>query len=405
MKIKRLRTKKEKKLKRLDVIIVLICLVVSNILILKSTESYFSDIIDLIKLFKELNVPFDKCIMVYTILGILYITSIIQKSKWIICIYLAFRISRMKNIKENQKYEVINNIDYYRETFKEITPAEISLVTDLEIEYKKDMVASILDLYQKGWIEFEDNTIIIKQNEKIHTLKRSYIKLLKMIEDNDFSIKSVKEWEEVSIEEAIEDNLIQKFNSNKKNKFWLSKIISKFFIIIFVLSLIFLIKFIANNYENVELQIEKFQTYGLNEGISEIRFLKENKEVMTEYLDFISLVTRVYIYIVGVVISMVVLTVIPIYRFSTRMFERKNENKKFTRTKLGKILVEQFVGIKKYIHDYSLLSGKEKDAIVLWNEFLVYAIVLEENEKIIENISKYKNINNILNKILEIVII
>ena len=47
-----------------------------------------------------------------------------------------------------------------------------------------------------------------------------------------------------------------------------------------------------------------------------------------------------------------------------------------------------------------LHTDKEKEHIVLWNDFLIYAVLLEENENIINDINKYKNINlNILNNI------
>lgn len=40
--------------------------------------------------------------------------------------------------------------------------------------------------------------------------------------------------------------------------------------------------------------------------------------------------------------------------------------------------------MKNFIHDYSNLSEAEKDSLVLWDDYLIYAVVLEENEKIIE---------------------
>ena len=74
----------------------------------------------------------------------------------------------------------------------------------------------------------------------------------------------------------------------------------------------------------------------------------------------------------------------------------------YERTKEGKILVEQIIGIKNYIHDFSLLSEKEKEDISLWEDFLIYAVVLEENKDIIDDICNYKNIRfNIISEILE----
>ena len=65
---------------------------------------------------------------------------------------------------------------------------------------------------------------------------------------------------------------------------------------------------------------------------------------------------------------------------------------KYERTKEGKILVEQIAAMQRYIHEFSLLSDMEKEQVKLWEEFLVYAIVLEENEEIVSNIFSYKNV-------------
>ena len=36
--------------------------------------------------------------------------------------------------------------------------------------------------------------------------------------------------------------------------------------------------------------------------------------------------------------------------------------------------------MKNFIHDYSNLSEAEKDSLVLWDDYLIYAVVLEEKE-------------------------
>lgn len=95
----------------------------------------------------------------------MFILLLVFKCFIIIAVYLGFRITRMKKTKENSRYEVIENIDYYRERFNDISPVEISLITDLEIESKKDISASILNLYQKGIIEFNGSTILVKNED------------------------------------------------------------------------------------------------------------------------------------------------------------------------------------------------------------------------------------------------
>ena len=51
-------------------------------------------------------------------------------------------------------------------------------------------------------------------------------------------------------------------------------------------------------------------------------------------------------------------------------------------------MVEQIAGIKNYIHDFGLLSEKDKEYVVLWNDFLIYVVLLEENESVYTGITK-----------------
>ena len=61
---------------------------------------------------------------------------------------------------------------------------------------------------------------------------------------------------------------------------------------------------------------------------------------------------------------------------------------KYERTDLGNQLSEKINAMKNFIHDFTRLSEAEKNSIIIWDEFLCYAIALEENESIIKEIKK-----------------
>lgn len=52
----------------------------------------------------------------------------------------------------------------------------------------------------------------------------------------------------------------------------------------------------------------------------------------------------------------------------------------------------KWISFKKYLEDYSMLSEQESNAIVIWEKYLIYAIALGINKKIIK---KYAKLNNI----------
>lgn len=68
------------------------------------------------------------------------------------------------------------------------------------------------------------------------------------------------------------------------------------------------------------------------------------------------------------------------------LLERKSDVKQYKRTNLGNEMAECIYGMKNFIHDYSNLSEVHQEQVVLWDDYLVYAVVLEENQKIIADI-------------------
>lgn len=46
---------------------------------------------------------------------------------------------------------------------------------------------------------------------------------------------------------------------------------------------------------------------------------------------------------------------------------------------------------KNFIHDYSNLNMADRRQVVFWEDYLVYAVVLEENEEIVNEIAKAVN--------------
>lgn len=53
--------------------------------------------------------------------------------------------------------------------------------------------------------------------------------------------------------------------------------------------------------------------------------------------------------------------------------------------------IYKWIALKRYLEDYSLLSEQDTNAILIWEEYLVYAIALGVNKKILK---KYVSLND-----------
>ena len=398
MKTKRIKTKKEKLILLLDIAVIIVC-------ILRSLGNYkfFAEGFGMVKEFSGSN-PFMSCLLIFYMIW-LFILYIAIKNFIIIAIYLAYRIPKKRIIKHNTKYEVIENIDYFRERFTGITPPEISLLTDLEIETKKDLAASILNHYNKKVVSFDSkNKMVVNKDVNTEHLKESDSYLYSLLLNNNLNIVSVKKWKEISTKEAIEDGYIKEKNREKRYGF------SDSLLTIFRwVGIMFLAGIIGGGYlvtppgQKLMKNMEEYET--ITKDIKDqdviVDMIKEDKDFRKLTYDLY--VGSIPVCLVGTfaVVAIFALFSMPFYlraRKITYFFVDAND--KYDRTPEGKILVEQIVGMKNFIHDFSNLSQSEKEEVVLWNDFIIYAILLEENEKIIHEILKIKKMDvNILDNV------
>lgn len=396
MKTKRIKTKKEKLLLILDIVVAIICIIRCF-----KYHSFFSEGYYAIKALGGTSLI---RLLLFFYMIWLFILYIIVKNFIIIAIYLAYRIPRKRILKQNTKYEVIDNIDYFRDRFTGITPAEISMLTDLEIETKKDLSASILNLYNKKLISFDNNKMIINKDVNTDHLKESDSYLYSLLLNNNLNVVTIKEWKNISTKEAIEDGYISE--KHRSNRYGFSNSVMT---IIKWVGVMFLAGIIGGGYlatpvgQKVMTNMEEYEkiTKDIEDQDVIIDMIKTDKDF--QKLTYDIYVGSIPVVIVGTfaVVALFALFSMPFYLRARKItYYFVDANDKYERTSEGKVLVEQIVGMKNFIHDFSNLSQSEKQEVVLWNDFIIYAILLEENEKIIHEILKVKNMDvNILNTV------
>ena len=390
MKTKRIKTKKEKLLLLLDIAVALICII--------RCAKYYSFFKEGFEAFKAISSSHLISILLFFYMIWLFILYIIIKNFIILAIYLAYRIPRKRILKQNTKYEVIDNIDYFRERFNNITPSEISLLTDLEMETKKDLSASILNLYNKKLISFDDKKrIVISNNADTNDLKESDKYLYSLLINNNLNPVSIKQWKDISIKEAIKDGYIKEKNRNKRYGFS-----DSIMTIIKWVGVMFLAGIIGGGYlvtpvgQKLMHNMEEYEKITKDIKDQQIIIDMINEDEDFKQLTYDIYVASVPVAIVGTfaVIALFALFSMPFYlRARMVTYILVDANDKYERTSEGNLLVEQIVGMKNFIHDFSNLSQEQKEAVILWNDFIIYAILLEENEKIIGEIFKLKKVD------------
>ena len=291
-------------------------------------------------------------------------------------LYLFTKIIKYaKILKNTPKQKPVIKLDYYREIpgGKETVPSDAAFMQgSIEANIPNTISATMLDLAIRKAISFEivdtgkkkkevKVNLLLEDSSSLKTQEQPVYDYLKKVckKDNSFNMKD--------LEEYIEEH-ITSFNSMTK------KVIK----------------------ETKEAQIQK-ENYSLSEEE------KSTKYVGISALYFVLLCFLVFGFIMILAMSDVgVLALIPTvltlityiltFRISSRYtgFTQKGINEK-----------EEWKGLKKYMKDFSLLNEKEVPALVLWEQYLVYATVFGIAEKVLKQLKvKYPEMltDDMLNK-------
>ena len=320
---------------------------------------------------------------------------------WIIVVYFAkmilnsIRVRKNAIIKRNEEYV------YYRGDLNKVSPSVIMFASTFNVDIKKSISATILKLKLTGYIKENSNSYIYT-NKDISNLLESEKMVLNLIINNYFDKNTYKE---VVKQETLDNKYIVKNRGGIP--FRILKIIIAICIPIMVFAFsAWLSEYIFENYRvypeddghtyiilNNEDEIEQLYyeevkdindyyhrtmldgTY-ISYNYSEIRADKFEYSVVRKAF-FLNLITAIIISFFGVLLLISLYIVID---------QIKYINKNYRRTIKGKKLLNKAYALKNYLKDYSLIKDRTEEELILWEYYLVYAVVLGVNAKIEDQI-------------------
>ena len=263
-------------------------------------------------------------------------------------IYFVERNVSIRIKRDNTKYTTEENILYYRELLDNISPAVISIVDNYKIEPKKDALAGILKLVLSGHVKMDNNTLEVIDKET-ESLSISQKELYNMIRDGKLDDIETEAWKTECYREATNEGyvyLIQDLNQKHAGEHFIKGIIK--FMVIFISSIALIM--ILNALDVI---------------------------ILTMFLIlFLIVFSGFYIpYLIG---------------YTVYYLLRKSD---FRYTEKGEKTKNRIEGLKRFINDYSSLDEKDKKEVVLWDDYLIYAVLFEQNKSIIKDMLKLKGLD------------
>ncbi len=305
-----------------------------------------------------------------------------------------------KQVLENSSFITIHNLEYYRDKLDGISPGAISMLEDLRLEPDKDITACILHYEMLGVLRQTESGYEMggKSIEECRNLSESDRYMICHLLAGDWRQESILHtWQQKVITEIkksgwITERLMLSTEIKKQNKreshmmrIWI--VILLLFCLIVTLGTeknIFrdaLPKDVFDKIPNAVFVVGEMQ----KEVLDKLDLVNTSGKTANERLfgdiDFLWKLT----FVITMDSAFLLLLLFPVL-YMTFGEGKKGERSPYKRTPLGEVYTEYIYGMKNFIRDYSNLSEAEKDSLVLWDDYLIYAVVLEENEKIVEEI-------------------
>lgn len=315
---------------------------------------------------------FISLLLVSILILIIYSLTFIMLTLPVTLFLLARKSVDIEKELKNKKYTSRQKVIYYRDKLNGISPTTISLMQNIKIEEEKDLIATLLKLQLMGNIVISGNEIIITSDDTSKLLPSEEI-LFNELKTGKLRRSYIEDWKKQAVVEAK----AQGYLKEKKS----SKTLVRKKIILVILCILSLIYFMAKA-DSVINTLDGVLKLDISEDMSLFDIpTHKDSEI---FIDALAQVALMFVSMIGIFGCPVLYFIFHVmYKF------QKDELK---RTYKGEALTDEILGMKRFLHDFSMLDEANKELIGLWDEFLIYAVALGENEKIVEDILNIKNI-------------
>ena len=272
-----------------------------------------------------------------------YIIVSLFKSFYLTILYIGIRVAYRKYNKEKLDKIDFKNNSYYRDIISKYSPAVLSYIDDFKLE-EKDIVATLMSLELKQKLTIKDGIKIINDSEENLDENEKYI--FKKLKSNTLKNINMLEFEEKVKKDCLDYNLLEENKDIKK------KIIKKviFTVCIYILIVVGFFNF-PTFYNNIP-----------------------NKNIAILLLP----------------VMFILFFIMIILPFSTivyiKSYYRMNKQNPYIRNKQARNINEKLEGLRNYMKDFSQLSESQYNEIVLWEDYLIYSVILGQNSKIVKEI-------------------
>lgn len=344
--------------------------------------------------------------MIYSGEYILYsgIIFLFTPFMWIILVHFLKMIFRSIRVRKNAIIKKDEEYIYYRGDLDKVSPSIIMFTSALEVDMKKSISATILKLKLLGYIKEKDKEYVYTNKDEAELLESEKM-VLNLIRYNKFDKSRYKK---VIEEETLKNKYLTKNHGGIP--FRILKIIIAICIPIIVFAFsVWLDQYVFENYHvwpeddghayiylKIDKDVEKLhdEIKDENDYYSDEAGGYNYREIRADKLEYSVVRKTLFLNILGtfMVGFIEIFVLIALYIVIEQIIYI---NKNYRRTIKGKNLLNKAYALKNYLKQYSLIENRTEKELVLWEYYLIYAVILDVNVKIKDEIIE-KYIKNVI---------
>lgn len=315
-----------------------------GIVIIKAIIMFANDII-----FVNTSLEINYIIFLFIILFLPYIFASILSVFQFFMLYIGIRIAYNKFYKEKLDKIDFKNDKYYRDIISKYSPGVLSYIDDFSID-ESDIVATVMTLQLKQKVSIEDTIKLIDDSEENLDENEKYV--LYKIKKNDLKNIDMPTFKNKVVNDCKKYNLLDEKSSETEA----------------VLSCILIYTILIIGFIGITIF----------------------PDIVNQIFDAFK--NPLLTFIVMIIFYMGPFTFPCIAIIYVNTYRAMNTIDPYVRNRKSKNINANLEGLRKYIKDYSLLDEKEHDALVMWDYYLIYSVILGQNIKVVDELME--KINN-----------
>ena len=285
------------------------------------------------------------------------------------CVCTAF----MSRARRETSFVPTRDLDYYRERLNGLTAAQVSLLADLRLEPREDATATLLSLERRGILSMEGDRARLLDASRLPELSPSDRLLVELATTEGLDGASYGRWAELAEDEAVDGvhlRRIGRANNVVLTGFgWFLRGCGMGCLVIVALCVFFQWFAVTIGKELVDLLEVTETDYEL------VVLMIEDPKLAVQFL-----------VLFAVTIVLFGAFMLPLVDTVRGLVENGDASRHLRRTQLGEEEAELVYGIRNYLRDFTALSDADRHALMLWDDFMVYAVALGQNPHVVDSL-------------------